>query len=251
MIRNIGIKTYFSDNEKSNRQTAIQLFKKSPIPEDQIFSNLGLFLNSKDLSRILFLDHIYRQIIDVHGVIFDFGTRWGHNMAVFSALHGIYEPFNRHKKIIGFDTFKGFPKIDAKDGRSDLMSVGNISVTKDYPKYLEQIMQYHENSNPLAHIKKYEVVIGDATFEIKKYLKKYPETIVALAYFDFDIYRPTKECLELIRPHLVKGSLMAFDELNDHDSPGETMALSEVFGLNNIGLKRYPYTSRASYFILE
>ena len=44
---------------------------------------------------------------------------------------------------------------------------------------------------------------------------------------------------------------MAFDELNDPDSPGETLALIEVFGLENIKLKRYPYASRVSYFIVE
>jgi len=37
----------------------------------------------------------------------------------------------------------------------------------------------------------------------------------------------------------------------DPDSPGETLALMEVFGLNNVKLKRFPYTSRTSYFIVE
>jgi hypothetical protein len=50
---------------------------------------------------------------------------------------------------------------------------------------------------------------------------------------------------------LVKGSVIGFDELNDPDSPGETVALMEVFGLNNIKLKRYPYASRTSYFVVE
>ena len=83
------------------------------------------------------------------------------------------------------------------------------------------------------------------------YLKENPQTIIALAYFDFDIYEPTKKCLEAIKERLVKGSVVAFDELNDHDSPGETVALMEVFGLNNIKLKRHQYTSRVSYFVVE
>ena len=41
------------------------------------------------------------------------------------------------------------------------------------------------------------------------------------------------------------------DELNDPDSPGETLALMEVFGLNNIRVKRFPYASRVSYFAIE
>ncbi len=246
-----GIKSFASKDEEFAKEKFLKLFKKSPIPNDQLFSNLGLFLGSKDLSRILFMEHIYKMIVDVQGVVFDFGTRWGQNMAIFSALRGLYEPFNRHKKIVGFDTFSGFPKIAKEDGNSPLMKKGNISVTKNYETYLEQILNYHESVNPLSHIKKFEIVKGDAVLELDKYLDKHTETIVALAYFDFDIYEPTKRCLELIKPKLVKGSLLAFDELNDHDSPGETIALQEVFGLNNIKLKRYPCTSRTSYFVVE
>ena len=65
------------------------LLKDCPISDDQLLSNLGLFLESKNLSRILFMDFLFRQIIDVQGVIMEFGTRWGQNMALFEALRGI------------------------------------------------------------------------------------------------------------------------------------------------------------------
>ncbi len=250
-MKKTGIKRYLSIKEEQNLESILSLFKRSPIPSEQALANLGLFLNSKELSRILFMDFIYKKNIETQGVIMDFGTRWGHNMAIFSALRGIYEPYNRHRKIIGFDTFSGFPSISKEDGKSDLMLKGNVSVTKNYKKYLEQVMNYQERSNPLDHIKKYEIRSGDASVELQKYLKEHPETIVSFAYFDFDIYEPTKKCLELLMPFLVKGSVLAFDELNDNDSPGETVALKEVFGLNNIKLKRYKYTSRVSYFIFE
>jgi hypothetical protein len=243
--------TYESAEEKSMRSQFVQDFKQCPIPEDEILSNLGLFLNSKNLSRILFMNHLYQQIIDVQGIILEFGVRWGQNVSLFSALRGIYEPFNRHRKIVGFDTFKGFPAISEKDGKSELMKEGELAVSDNYIDYLTRVMEFQEKDNPLSHIKKFELVAGDAVVEIDKYLKEHPETIIALAYFDFDIYEPTRKCLEAIRPHLVKGSVLGFDELNDPDSPGETIALREVFGLNNIKLKRYRYASRVSYFVLE
>jgi hypothetical protein len=49
----------------------------------------------------------------------------------------------------------------------------------------------------------------------------------------------------------LKGSVIGFDELNDSDSPGETIALNEAIGLNNIELKRYRYASRVSYFVVD
>lgn len=247
----LGIKTYDSSEERLIREQLVEHFKNCPVPDEQILSNLGLFLNSKNLSRILFMDYLYRQIVDVQGIIIEFGTRWGQNLALFSALRGIYEPFNRHRQIVGFDTFKGFPAVSGKDGSSDMMKSGGLAVSENYVDYLAKIMEFHEKDNPLSHIKKFDLRAGDAVVEIDRYLKENPQTIVALAYFDFDIYEPTKKCLEAIRPHLVKGSLLGFDELNDPDSPGETVALKEVFGLDNIKLKRYRYASRVSYFVLE
>ena len=72
-----------------------------------------------------------------------------------------------------------------------------------------------------------------------------------MVFLDFDIYEPTKEILKMIKPRLVKGSVVAFDELNDPDSPGETLALMETIGLNNVELKKFPYASRVSYFIVR
>ena len=92
-------------------------------------------------------------------------------------------------------------------------------------------------------------VKGDANITVPNYLDSNPETIIALAYFDFDLYKPTANVLESIIPRLTKGSILGFDELNDPDSPGETLAVIEKIGLNNIKLKRYRYSSRVSYFV--
>jgi hypothetical protein len=246
-----GGMNYADKQENEYRASLVELLNVNPIPDDQKIMNLGLFLHSKALSRILFMDFLYRQAIEVQGVIMDFGTRWGQNMALFTALRAIYEPYNRHKKIIGFDTFTGFPSISEKDGASEMIRKGNISVAENYLQYLKKVLECQEGDNPLAHIKKHDFAVGDATKTIHEYFEKHPETIVAMAYFDFDLYEPTKACLEAIRPRLVKGSVLGFDELNDQDSPGETAAIMEVFGLNNVRLKRYKYASRVSYFIVE
>ena len=245
------IKTYESTEEKAARGNFVKHFRDCPIPENQILSNLGLFLNSKSLSRILFMDFLYRQIVDVQGCVLEFGTRWGQNLVLFAALRGIYEPFNRHRKIVGFDTFEGFPSVADKDGTSEMMRPGELAVTENYVDYLHRVMELQEQDNPLAHIKKFSLRKGDATVEIGRYLKETPETIIALAYFDFDLYEPTLKCLNAIKSRLVKGSVVGFDELNDPDSPGETLALQESFGLNNVRLKRFPYASRVSYFVVE
>lgn len=245
------IKTYESADECATRSEFLRHFRSCPIPDNQVLSNLGLFLNSKTLSRILFMDHLYRQIVDVQGCVLEFGTRWGQNLALFAALRGIYEPFNRHRNIVGFDTFEGFPSINAKDGRSEMMRPGELTTTENYAAYLEKLMELLERDNPLGHIRKFSIRKGDATVELGRFFSESPETIIALAYFDFDLFEPTLKCLNAIRPRLVKGSVVGFDELNDPDSPGETLALMEAFGLNNVRLKRFPHASRVSYFVVE
>ena len=113
------------------------------------------------------------------------------------------------------------------------------------------MLNYHEAESPISHIKKHSLVRGDASLTIKQYLKDHPETIIALAYFDFDIYKPTKECLEAIKPHLVKGSVLAFDQLCVEDYPGETIALKEVFNINNLRIQRNPLSSIQSFVVME
>jgi Macrocin-O-methyltransferase (TylF) len=247
----MAIVEYSSGDERRHRQNLLDLLREAPIPDSQLLSNLGLFLESKNLARILFMDFLYRQILDVHGVVMEFGTRWGQNIALFAALRGLYEPFHRHRKLVAFDTFRGFPAVRPEDGASSMMRAGQLAVTDGYAGYLERILSIHEQLSPLGHLRKFELRAGDATVEIDRYLAQSPETIVALAYFDFDLYEPTRECLERIRPRLTRGSVVAFDELNDPDSPGETLALMEVFGLEQVRLRRLPHVARCSYFVVE
>jgi hypothetical protein len=197
------------------------------------------------------MNDLYRRIINVNGVAIEFGTHWGRNIALFDSFRGIYEPFNYNRKIVGFDTFSGFPSVDAKDGKSDIITERAFSTTENCDQYLTKVLEYHEQESPLSHIKKFEIIKGIATKTIKQYFANNPETIVALAYFDFDIYPPTKVGLEALRNHVTKGSVIGFDELNFHDYPGETLAFKEVFDLDRYQIRRSPLNPTASFIIIE
>ena len=236
-----------SGDEKETLKALIDHLKASPLPDDEVLPNLGLFLTSKALSRILFFYEIYKKILHSHGIIAEFGVRWGQTLSVMSALRGIFEPFNRHRKIVGFDTFAGFCGIGEKDGDRCQCVDGSFSVTDNYEAYLDRVLALQDNLNPIAHLKKYEIVRGNAMETIPAYFSKHPETIISLAVFDFDIYEPTRVALEAVKPHLCKGSILVFDELCDDIFPGETIAVREILGLNNVRIQRMPMTSRISY----
>jgi len=250
-LQDIKAKWNASEKETFLREQLVEYFKKCPIPDNEILQNLGLFINRQNFSQMLFIHEMYEHIVGVHGVIMEFGVRWGRNLALYESLRGIYEPFNHNRKIIGFDTFEGFPSVDEKDGDADIIGVGAYNVTQNYQEYLSKILDYHEQESPIGHIKKYELIKGDAVSSIERYLASHPETIVSLAYFDFDIYEPTKACLSAIKSHLTKGSVIGFDELNNRDYPGETLALKEVLGLANYRIQHSRYSPTQSYIIIE
>lgn len=240
-----------SSEEKDAYKEFITCFKSLPLPDEELLPNLGLFLTSKNLSRLLFFYEIYKKIINTHGIVVEFGVRWGQTLSVMSALRGIFEPFNRHRKIVGFDTFKGFSGISKSDGLLCKSSNGDFSVPKGYEAYLEKILTLQEKMNPMSHLKRFELVKGNAVHTVPEYFRKHPETIISLAIFDFDIYAPTKAALKAIRQRLCRGSILVFDELCDDIFPGETVALKEVFGLNNVKVQRLPFVSRLSYIEIK
>ncbi len=240
-----------SAKESEVRKHFLDLFKKCPIPENELLANLGLFLNRQTLARIIFMHELYQKIINVHGIVVEFGVRWGQNLALFESFRGIYEPYNYSRKIVGFDTFEGFASLSQEDGRHDIITPHAYSVTAGYDEYLKRVLEYHEQESPIAHIQKFELVKGDAGSTIEKYLQDNPETIIALAYFDFDIFEPTAKCLEVIKGHLTKGSILGFDELNCHHFPGETLALKKVLGLDRYRIMRSPTNPLPSYIVVE
>ncbi len=250
-VNTFGTKWNSNQSESNNRKNFFELYKQNPIPADEMLMNLPLFMKRQDLSQLLFVHEMYQHILDVHGVVMEFGVRWGKNLALMQNLRGIYEPFNHNRKIIGFDTFSGFPSVDLKDGHDPIIKKGAYSVTAGYESFLQSVMEYQESESPISHIKKFELVKGDASVSIKKYLSENPHTVVAMAYFDFDIYQPTYDCLMAIKDRLTKGAVIGFDELNCNTYPGETLALKEVFGIGKYKVRHSKFSPTQSYLILD
>lgn len=235
--------------EQGNKRSLAARLRGSPVPDGELPDNLGLYLTRQNLARIMFIQELYARILPVHGVILEFGVRWGQNLALLSNLRGIHEPYNYNRRIVGFDTFEGFPGVSEQDGGR--VQPGDYGVTRGYREELEALLGFHEQNAPIPHKRKYELVQGDATLTFPAWLERHPETVVALAYFDFDLYAPTKACLERLLPCLTRGSVLAFDELNCPEFPGETLALKEVLGLSRHALRRSPHSPLTSYLVVE
>lgn len=238
---------------ESNKSALAELreITESLLPQfgDEVWNRHNIVsLNVSSLSRLLFLDSIYKKVLNVPGVICEFGVQWGATLAQLINLRSIYEPFNQSRVIHGFDTFEGFAAIHDNDGGN--YRTGDLATISGYEKTLDRILSIHESFPPLQHIKKFSLVKGNASDTIETWLRDNPHAIISMAIFDMDLYQPTKDVLEKVIPRLTKGSILVFDELNCQFFPGETRALDEVIGLNNLRLYRNqfsPYSSWAIY----
>jgi hypothetical protein len=243
--------TMTSDSEDTSLERLAGHLTRTDIPAVELLGQLGLYMPSKHLARVLFFYEIYKLMLETHGVICEFGVRYGQIMNLMCSLRSIFEPFNRHRRVIGFDTFQGLKGVCDKDGPEGVCLEGDFSVASAYENTLEAILACQEDLNPINHIRRFELVKGDARETVPAWFAKHPEIIVSLAIFDFDLFQPTLVALETIKPRLFKGSVLVFDELCDDVHPGETLAVMEVLGLSNLRIKRMPMVSRVSYVVVE
>ena len=92
-----------SSKEKEIYKKLFYLLKENKLNEE-LLSNLPLFVTRQVFMRQLFFYELYKKILDIHGVIMEFGCRWGTNLSTLIALRGYLEPYNHNRTIIGFDT---------------------------------------------------------------------------------------------------------------------------------------------------
>ena len=190
---------------------------------------------------------MFEKIIDIQGSVVECGVHRGNSLMTYYHLSSILEPIAYNRKIIGFDTFDGFPSTSQNDPTG--VPLGGMKDT-NY-EHLINWVSIQDKNRVISHIPKVELVRGDACFSIPKYVKENPHLIISLLYLDFDLYKPTLIALKHLLPLVPKGGLIGFDEVNQSKWAGETIALKEAIGLSNIKLKRFYFDAHVSYYIVE
>ena len=203
---------------------------------------------TETIARLLHLDRIYQRVVDVPGVICEFGVHWGATFSTLLNLRSIYEPFNASRTIVGFDTFEGFP-ASSVIGEPGWES-GDYRSMDGYREILEEIAELQESFAPRSEVRKFELVQGDVLETLQPWLDRNQHAPIALALLDLDLYEPTAHVLRSIAPRLTRGSVIVLDELNCPDFPGETRAVMEELGLGSISLRRSQYSTFASWFVV-
>jgi len=209
------------------------------------------FVPRQVLGKFLAKCEIFQHVLKVHGHIIECGVLLGGGLMTWAQLSSIYEPVNHVRRIVGFDTFTGFAELTEKDKTNNLdYAVPGGLATHAYDDLMECVELYDLN-RPLGHIPRVEVVVGNAIQTIPEYLDKNPHIVVSMLYLDFDLYEPTKVAIETFLPRMPKGAILVFDELDQAQWPGETLAVMDTLGLSNLRIRRFPFTPQLSYAVRE
>jgi hypothetical protein len=192
---------------------------------------------------------LFKQILLVKGSVIDCGVFRGFSLMSWAKLSTILEPENLTRRIYGFDTFDGFPSLAPEDSSPETHTWSGDLASNSYDE-LQQLIVEYDKDRFLGHIPKVSLVRGDIAQTIPPFIAANPHLLVSLLFIDCDLYEPTATALEHFLPRMPKGAVVAFDELDNPQWPGETRALIEKMGLRHFRLERLSWDPYISYAIL-
>lgn len=228
------------------------LFESDPIDLIERIEAFPKYVSRQAIAKFITKCEIFKLILHVNGSIIECGVLHGAGLMAWAKLSSILEPVNHPRKIIGFDTFEGFPYVTEKDARTGASSHLQTGGLKGSPyEHVERAVEVYDLNRPIAHIPKVELVRGDICQTAQRYVEENPHLVVSLLYLDLDLYEPTKAALEAFVPRMPRGAVIGFDELNAKIFPGETIAVLETVGLRNLEIRRFTFDSYVSYAVLR
>ena len=241
------------DQEYARRMN--MYFAASPGKNLDKLRNFAKYVPRQAMSLFLARAELCTRILSVHGHIIECGVYLGNSLLTWGELSAIHEPYNHTRRIIGFDTFSGFPSLHEKDCQADAQGGVHYAckggLAADAETDIREAIELYDLNRPLGHIPRIELVRGDARDTIPTFIEENRHLVVAMLSLDFDLYEPTLAALEHFVPRMPRGGLIVFDELNQKEWPGETEAVFETLGLRQLRIERFPFTPALSFAVLD
>ena len=146
------------------------------------------------------------------------------------------------KKILGFDSFGSFPETNFQDDldlrQKFINAAGDQSISK------QQLFEILKNKNCDNFV---ELIEGDICETVPEFVRNNQELKISLLNLDVDIYEPSVAVLENLFPLIVKGGILILDDYQVF--PGETKAVDDYFGKNNVNIVKLPYFETIHYVV--
>ncbi|MFK7840339.1 MAG: class I SAM-dependent methyltransferase [Bdellovibrionales bacterium] len=182
--------------------------------------------SNREWQQLMMYNEIMFKLHDIPGDVAEFGVAGGISFVSFVRINEILERGREgleKRSFYGFDSFEGLPELSDED-YSDKepvpqMQKGGFVDTEGFPQ-LKAFADKHDN----VHLVK-----GWFDKSLPEFFTKNPHVSFSLIHVDCDLYDSTKSVLELCWPRLNPGGVILFDEINQPNYPGETVAFVEYF----------------------
>ena len=244
------MKTFRTAAEEQVGKNIERIFDASPDPVEVKLENFPKYVRRQKLKRFLSLYELFKLVLPVKGSIIECGVFKGFGVMSWAKLSAMLEPENLTRRIYGFDTFAGFPSYSDKD-LNQLANPERGALYADSYDELTALIEEYDRDRFLGHVDKVHLIKGDLVETIPAFIKEHQHLLVSLLFLDVDLYEPTKAALEHFLPRMPKGAVVAFDELDNPQWPGETLALLDSIGAGKLALERLEWDPYIAFAVIQ
>lgn len=199
----------------------------------------GFYLTSQTtrLAKTIALFELYRSIVHLPGQVVECGVYKGASLIKLATFREMLEsPHSR--MIVGFDAFGEFPEqADPEDSAfvAQFQAEGGPGIPIGE---LTKVLEYKSLTN-------IELVKGDITATLPKYVEDHPELRISLLHLDVDVYLPSMVILEALYERIVSGGVLVIDDFAS--VAGETRAVDEFFRDRDAEVRKLPFSPSPAY----
>lgn len=243
------MKKFRTAAEQEAGSNIARIFEASTDSVEVRLENFPKYVRRQHLKRFLALYEVFKLALPVKGSIVDCGVFRGFSLMSWAKLSAMLEPENLTRRIYGFDSFAGFPAVTERD-RNAVVDISKGGLSADSYDELQALIAEFDKDRFLGHIDKVHLVKGDIAETAPRFVEETPHLVVSLLFIDCDLYEPTLAALKAFLPRMPKGAVLAFDELDNPQWPGETLAALESAGLRDLALRRLEWDPYIAYAIV-
>lgn len=230
-----------------------ELFRASAYSERDILRNFQAYIMRRDIPRFLSHYELFKQVVDLPGCILDLGVYRGASFFTWVKLLDIFCPFDRSRKVYGFDQFQGLVDFTASDGKEDAGSGKQPGGYRASEENIRTLVDLHNADTLMPGTTRCELVLGPIQETLPGFIQDHPGLRISLLHFDLDLFEPTKVALHHLFPLVVKGGIFAFDEYGIVPWEGESRAIEEYFAKLSLSptIRRHPFTQQPGGWIVK
>src|SRR5271168_2949911 len=133
-----------SEKEQGYAARMEQCIAESPYSNLERLQNFTLYTPRQDLTNFLVRYEIFQRVLPVQGSIIECGVLRGGGLMAWAQLSAIFEPTNHQRRIVGFDTFSGFPNMARQDKKSESEQAHAGGLAVDSYDHLLQCVELYD-----------------------------------------------------------------------------------------------------------